>query len=76
MFLVILLNYAEVFLGDEYTEKCDTYSFAITLWEVFTRKRPYQDMPHCFGVLWGVCNGERPSAQLLISTSSKSSFYY
>ena len=31
----------EVFEAREYSEKCDVYSWAIILWEVLTRLRPF-----------------------------------
>ena len=32
----------EVFNDDVYNEKVDVYSFAICLWEVWTRKTPWE----------------------------------
>jgi len=32
----------EVFSGTGYTQKADVYSYAIVLWEILTRKEPYQ----------------------------------
>ncbi|EDW02842.1 mitogen-activated protein kinase kinase kinase 7 [Drosophila grimshawi] len=34
----------EVLNGKKYDEKCDVYSFGITIWEVFMRKMPYEDI--------------------------------
>ncbi|XP_060664191.1 mitogen-activated protein kinase kinase kinase 7-like [Drosophila nasuta] len=37
----------EVYNGVEYTEKCDVYSFAITVWEVYSRTNAYgSDIPN------------------------------
>jgi hypothetical protein len=33
----------EVFRGEPYNEKIDVYSFSITLWEIFSAKKPFQD---------------------------------
>eukprot|EP01100_Stratorugosa_tubuloviscum_P007976 TRINITY_DN32_c1_g1_i8.p1 TRINITY_DN32_c1_g1~~TRINITY_DN32_c1_g1_i8.p1 ORF type:complete len:513 (-),score=223.50 TRINITY_DN32_c1_g1_i8:1237-2775(-) len=32
----------EVMLGDEINEKADVYSFGIALWEIYTRKQPFE----------------------------------
>ncbi|GIY57148.1 mitogen-activated protein kinase kinase kinase 7 [Caerostris darwini] len=50
----------EVFEGSKYSEKCDVYSWAIILWEVLTRKKPYNDGENAFGILWAVHRGKRP----------------
>ncbi|GBM20744.1 Mitogen-activated protein kinase kinase kinase 7 [Araneus ventricosus] len=52
----------EVFEGSQYSEKCDIFSWAIILWEVLTRKKPYNDGEGAtaFGILWAVHHGKRP----------------
>lgn len=34
----------EVMRSSNYNEKCDVYSFAIILWEMITRRKPFQDI--------------------------------
>jgi serine/threonine protein kinase len=34
----------EVLAGKPYTIKADIYSYAIVLWEIITRRKPYEDM--------------------------------
>jgi serine/threonine protein kinase len=43
----------------KYSEKADVYSFAIVMWEVLTRKAPYQDK-NMMTVALNVINGDRP----------------
>ncbi|CAL1279894.1 unnamed protein product [Larinioides sclopetarius] len=52
----------EVFEGSQYSEKCDIFSWAIILWEVLTRKKPYHDgrRATAFGIMWAVSQGRRP----------------
>ncbi|XP_015922325.1 mitogen-activated protein kinase kinase kinase 7 [Parasteatoda tepidariorum] len=52
----------EVFEGSTYSEKCDVFSWAIILWEVLTRKKPFHDGEGAtaFGIMWAVHNGKRP----------------
>ncbi|KAK3741813.1 hypothetical protein QZH41_010450, partial [Actinostola sp. cb2023] len=52
----------EVFEGTNYTEKCDVYSFGIILWEMITRRRPFEDMAGspAFRIMWAVHGGQRP----------------
>jgi serine/threonine protein kinase len=33
----------EIIKGQMYTEKADVYAFGIILWEILTRKEPYED---------------------------------
>eukprot|EP00118_Oscarella_pearsei_P019177 m.202262 g.202262 ORF g.202262 m.202262 type:complete len:616 (+) comp39608_c0_seq19:20-1867(+) len=51
----------EVFEGNNYTEKCDVYSFGIILWEVTARKKPFDDIGGpAFRIMWAVHQGQRP----------------
>jgi mitogen-activated protein kinase kinase kinase 7 len=51
----------EVFEGNNYTEKCDVYSFGIIVWEVTARKKPFDSIgPGAFRIMWAVHQGERP----------------
>lgn len=51
----------EVFEGSTYTEKCDIYSWAITLWEILSRRKPYAEMGgFALRILWAVSHGTRP----------------
>lgn len=50
----------EVFEGSQYTEKCDVYSWGIILWEVLSRRKPFQESGNAFRILWEVHKGRRP----------------
>ncbi|CAG9112063.1 unnamed protein product [Plutella xylostella] len=50
----------EVFEGSSYTEKCDVFSWGIILWEVLTRRKPFEEGGSAFGIMWAVHNGQRP----------------
>ncbi|MBS0357817.1 MAG: protein kinase [Proteobacteria bacterium] len=47
-------------LTPKYSTKSDIYAFAIVLWEIVTRKLPYQDIPNSSDVTKKVKNAERP----------------
>ncbi|XP_065339285.1 mitogen-activated protein kinase kinase kinase 7-like isoform X3 [Cloeon dipterum] len=51
----------EVFEGSSYTEKCDVFSWGIILWEVLTRRRPFDNIKGAtVAILWAVHTGQRP----------------
>ncbi|XP_055728932.1 mitogen-activated protein kinase kinase kinase 7-like isoform X2 [Salvelinus fontinalis] len=51
----------EVFEGINYSEKCDVFSWGIILWEVITRRKPFDEIGGpAFRIMWAVHNGTRP----------------
>nr|NP_001071829.1 mitogen-activated protein kinase kinase kinase [Ciona intestinalis]BAE06720.1 mitogen-activated protein kinase kinase kinase [Ciona intestinalis] len=51
----------EVFEGCQYSEKCDVFSWGIILWEVLTRRKPFDDLGGpAFRIMWAVHTGARP----------------
>ncbi|KAI5642079.1 protein tyrosine kinase domain-containing protein [Phthorimaea operculella] len=51
----------EVFEGSSYTEKCDVFSWGIILWEVLSRRKPFEEGGSAFRIMWAVHNGQRPN---------------
>ncbi|KAM3965805.1 TGF-beta activated kinase 1 [Aphomia sociella] len=51
----------EVFEGSSYTEKCDVFSWGIILWEVLSRRKPFEDGGSAYRILWAVHTGQRPN---------------
>lgn len=51
----------EVFQSNQYTEKCDVFSWAITFWEILARQKPFSD-PNMspYAIMWATCSGTRP----------------
>ncbi|XP_022196035.1 mitogen-activated protein kinase kinase kinase 7 [Nilaparvata lugens] len=50
----------EVFETTKYTEKCDVFSWGIILWEVLSRRKPFDDLHATFSILWAKHTGKRP----------------
>ncbi|PIK42217.1 TGF beta-activated kinase [Apostichopus japonicus] len=51
----------EVFEGRQYNEKCDIFSWGIILWEVLSRKRPFDNIEgSAFTIMWAIHEGKRP----------------
>ncbi|XP_063626070.1 mitogen-activated protein kinase kinase kinase 7-like [Cydia splendana] len=51
----------EVFEGSNYTEKCDVFSWGIILWEVLSRRKPFEEGGSAFQIMWAVHLGQRPN---------------
>ncbi|ODN05153.1 Serine/threonine-protein kinase mos [Orchesella cincta] len=52
----------ELFKGSQPTEKCDVYSFGITMWQIITRELPYQDENEHAVIFQVVSQGLRPNS--------------
>nr|XP_054753594.1 mitogen-activated protein kinase kinase kinase 7-like [Lytechinus pictus] len=49
------------FAGSAYSEKCDIFSWGVILWEVISRRKPFDDIGGpAFRIMWAVHNGRRP----------------
>lgn len=48
-----------VLAGSNYSEKCDVFSWGIILWEVITRRKPFDEIGGpAFRIMWAVHNGK------------------
>lgn len=47
----------QVFEGSSYTEKCDVFSWGIILWEVLSRRKPFEEGGSAFRIMWAVHTG-------------------
>lgn len=46
-------------VGSNYSEKCDVFSWGIILWEVITRRKPFDEIGGpAFRIMWAVHRGE------------------
>lgn len=51
----------EVFEGSKYTEKCDVFSWGVILWEILSRKKPFDEIGgSAYRIMWAVHIGQRP----------------
>ncbi|XP_014204733.1 mitogen-activated protein kinase kinase kinase 7-like [Copidosoma floridanum] len=51
----------EVFESSKYTEKCDVFSWGIILWEILSRRKPFDNIRgSAYRVMWAVHTGKRP----------------
>ncbi|KAM9977831.1 hypothetical protein ACTFIR_011705 [Dictyostelium discoideum] len=50
----------ELFKGNGYDETCDVYAFGIVLWEIISRKEPYENI-NSWSIPVLVAKGERPT---------------
>ena len=51
----------EVFEGSRYTEKCDVFSWGVILWEILSRRKPFDEIGgSAYRIMWAVHVGQRP----------------
>ncbi|XP_017082700.1 mitogen-activated protein kinase kinase kinase 7 isoform X2 [Drosophila eugracilis] len=51
----------EVLRGRHYNEKCDVHSWAITFWEILSRKTPLEEHRGTYALKLAINGGDRPS---------------
>lgn len=55
------MKFLFIITGNTYTEKCDIFSWGIILWEVLTRRLPFDEIRgNDLRVLWAIHSGQRP----------------
>lgn len=51
----------EVFKGNDYSEKCDVFSWAIILWQCLSRRQPFSKYDNEYAIQWSkVALGKKP----------------
>lgn len=46
--------------GSTYSEKCDVFSWGIILWEILSRRKPFDEIGGpAFRIMWAVHNGQK-----------------
>lgn len=51
----------EVFESCNYSEKCDVFSWGVILWQILTRRKPFNEIGGpAFRIMWAVHSGTRP----------------
>ena len=64
-----------VLTGSNYSEKCDVFSWGIILWEVITRRKPFDEIGGpAFRIMWAVHNGK--SSTVYVGTSTLLCFHF
>ncbi|KAH8277325.1 hypothetical protein KR026_009115, partial [Drosophila bipectinata] len=56
---------------EHYTEKCDVYSWAISVWEILARKEPFPEFDTPFFLKEHVCQNGRPNLEDITVPCSK-----
>lgn len=56
-YLLYLPKTLQVFEGSTYTEKCDVFSWGIILWEVLSRRKPFEEGGTAYRIMWAVHTG-------------------
>jgi serine/threonine protein kinase len=64
----LLWTAPEVLSGLPYGQSADVYSFAIVMWEISTRRLPYENIKNSWDVARFVIEGNRPPADPLAPT--------
>ncbi|XP_033164251.1 mitogen-activated protein kinase kinase kinase 7 isoform X1 [Drosophila mauritiana] len=57
----------EVLQGNKPDEKCDVYSWAITFWEILSRKEPFEQYNTLFELYMAINEGERPDLSYIMA---------
>ena len=48
-----------LFTGRKYSEKCDVFSWGIILWEVLSRRKPFDEVgASAFSIMWAIHGGK------------------
>eukprot|EP00026_Physarum_polycephalum_P000640 Phypoly_transcript_00641.p1 GENE.Phypoly_transcript_00641~~Phypoly_transcript_00641.p1 ORF type:complete len:1297 (+),score=194.44 Phypoly_transcript_00641:293-4183(+) len=56
----------EIFDGTHYTEKADVYGFGVVLWEIISRRKPWEGI-HAMKIVQNVLAGFRPAEERFLS---------